>query len=292
MGQNPYLSALTEKYPFRIDQLRIILESIPANVFFKDTQGRYQLASHLCDMLNTGGAGTIVGKTDLEIQPDAALGQKFYQEDMDIVRTGRKMQYIQEMVFGPDTYYYSISKEPVRDENGKLMGIIGIVEDMTEIITLQKQLEAFCYMDRMTGAQNRDYYEKLLEAPPDFRPPLAVVVADCNGLKEVNDRFGHDTGDYLILSTVSNIRRYMTGDSTLIRLGGDEFLVLLPACPEEACRTFLDNVRESEREVRINGTPLSTSFGYAILREGETLSDAVERADRRMYADKRRSKGC
>lgn len=78
---------LDEKYPFSSRQLKIILESIPANVFFKDTKGRYQIVSHLCEMLNTGGRGGIVGKTDLEIWPDPALGRKFYDEDMEIATT-------------------------------------------------------------------------------------------------------------------------------------------------------------------------------------------------------------
>ena len=92
--------SLHEKYPFSLSELKIILESIPANVFFKDTEGRYQVTSHICEMLNTGGQGSIIGKTDLEIQPDPKLGRKFYDEDMEIAQTGKEMRYLQEMVFG------------------------------------------------------------------------------------------------------------------------------------------------------------------------------------------------
>ncbi len=279
--------ALSQKYPFNLRQLRIIIESVPANIFFKDTEGRYQVTSHLCDMLNTGGTGTIVGKTDLDIQPDPALGKKFYEEDMEIVRTRQSMNYLQEMVFGEDTYYYQISKNPVFDDNGELMGIIGIVLDMTENIRLQNELEEFSNIDQMTGAHNRTYYEKLLQSPPNLPCPSAVIMADCNKLKYINDTYGHRSGDYLIQATINSLRQFLGDNCDLIRIGGDEFLMICPGYDEKKCNEFICQQKEHGQTIKVHDTILSTSYGYAIMDSANTsLEDAINLADKRMYEDK------
>ena len=135
---------LNGKYPISKETLVILMDAIPANVFFKDTSCRYQMASHICQMINSGGDPnlTIFGKTDLEIQPDEKLGRKFYEEDRHIIAEGKSYDYLQAMRFGNDTYYYQITKNPVRDYDGNIIGVVGLINDMTEQIRLQNELEA------------------------------------------------------------------------------------------------------------------------------------------------------
>ena len=143
------------------DNLWHVLDAIDENIFFKDTEGRYALATHVCSMLNSNGdpGFSIFGKTDMDIQVDKELGRKFYEEDMKIIRTGESLKYVQKMQFGPETYYYEITKNPVLDDDGRVMGIIGVIKDMTELIKLQKQLEYYNITDLMTHTFNRFYFE-------------------------------------------------------------------------------------------------------------------------------------
>ena len=77
-------------------ELQCILNAINENIFFKDTNGRYVLSTHVCNMLNSNGDSSfsIYGKTDLDIQPDKTLGKKFYEEDMNIIKTKNNGYYI------------------------------------------------------------------------------------------------------------------------------------------------------------------------------------------------------
>ena len=70
---------------------------------------------------------SIYGKTDLDIQPDKTLGKKFYEEDMNIIKTKNNVNYIEKMQFGEEVFYYQINKNPVLDADGNVMGIVGIV---------------------------------------------------------------------------------------------------------------------------------------------------------------------
>lgn len=93
-------------------ELQCILNAINENIFFKDTNGRYVLSTHVCNMLNSNGDSgfSIYGKTDLDIQPDKTLGKKFYEEDMNIIKTKNNVNYIEKMQFGEEVFYYQIKK--------------------------------------------------------------------------------------------------------------------------------------------------------------------------------------
>ena len=110
-------------------ELQCILNAINENIFFKDTNGRYVLSTHVCNMLNSNcdSSFSIYGKTDLDIQPDKTLGKKFYEEDMNIIKTKNNVNYIEKMQFGEEVFYYQINKNPVLDADGNVMGIVGIV---------------------------------------------------------------------------------------------------------------------------------------------------------------------
>lgn len=273
-------------------ELKRIMEAIPANIFFKDTQARYQLVTKICGMLNGEGEGkTIIGKTDLEVQPDHELGRKFYQEDLELVRNGGEIKYLQKMTFGETDYYYQITKHTVQDAGGSCIGIVGMVEDVTENVLAQQKLEEYSYLDEMTGVYNRSYYERHLKSLKADEYPVAVIMADCNDLKFVNDHYGHEQGDYLLVSTVNNIRRGIRSQDKIFRMGGDEFLVLCPKCNEKGCEALIRRIRKAEKEISINGTAISTSYGYAILSdESGNLEDAIKKADEMMYQEKKRSK--
>ena len=110
-------------------ELQCILNAINENIFFKDTNGRYVLSTHVCNMLISNGDSSfsIYGKTDLDIQPDKTLGKKFYEEDMNIIKTKNNVNYIEKMQFGEEVFYYQIYIYPVLDADGNVMGIVGIV---------------------------------------------------------------------------------------------------------------------------------------------------------------------
>ncbi|MDO4554963.1 MAG: diguanylate cyclase [Lachnospiraceae bacterium] len=178
---------------YTMEDLERIFRAIPANVFFKDTLCRYQIASQVCSMLTEGDADfSIIGKTDLEVQKEPALGKQYYEEDCRLIAEGGQLKYLSEMHFGGQTYYYEIIKRAVYQPDGKILGIIGMVTDRTETIALQHQLRTISLTDALTQLHNRTFFQQYLEnqiTPEQL--PISIIACDCNNLKYINDTFGH-----------------------------------------------------------------------------------------------------
>lgn len=285
------LAKISSKYAYDRVSLQMIIENIPANIFFKDTECRYQIASHVCEMINQMGDPnfSIYGKTDKEIQPDPVLGEKFYNEDCKILETRESMSYLQPMEFLGDTYYYQISKSPVILEDGTIIGVVGLISDMTEQVRLQKELEALSIHDALTGVYNRDYLairEKNFGAREGF--PVSVIVGDSDNLKLVNDSYGHRMGDELIKQTIENFTKAISEEHEIVRLGGDEYLIIIPDCDEDKCKSYIKAIEDVERTSFVENIQVSTSLGYYVINTNkESLMEAIDKADKMMYQTKK-----
>lgn len=284
-----------EKYGGSLDELRNIFETIPMNVFFKDADCRYRLASHVCHMLSGDRPDwTIVGKTDLEVQKDPVLGRQYYAEDRRIVETGVGTSCISKMTFGNEDFYYEIAKEPVFGTNREVIGIVGCVVDVTALEKANQALHEASITDALTGCRNRAYYDEAMRSfwQSDLEDllPATFVVCDCNNLKQVNDRYGHAIGDLMLQEVAVMLRRGAPEGAEVIRMGGDEFLIFCPYTDEAAARELLDALRDDEDRFRYNGKPLSVALGSCTMSSSGDLVQAVRVADERMYEDKKRSR--
>jgi len=161
-------------------------------------------------------------------------------------------------------------------------------------ISARKKAEAYLvYLgkhDVLTGLHNRAHYIDMLNRlERQTVRPISVVLIDINGLKEVNDRLGHDAGDSL-LRRMGEVLKEAAGESHhAARIGGDEFAVLMPRADEQEAATMVESVL---RLLAVNNQfysaiQLSLSIGCASACGGETLEALVRRADQSMYQQKR-----
>lgn len=143
--------------------------------------------------------------------------------------------------------------------------------------------------DSLTGVGNRAAWNEALQAALATRSTsFAVLSFDLDDLKSVNDRFGHATGDAVLRGAANALLTSIRDGDILTRVGGDEFLVLLPASDERGARRILRRVAANTRSWRVTEYSLepAMSAGWAVSSEGpETV---VDRADERMYSVKRR----
>jgi len=279
---------LTGKYDFDKDMLKIIIESIPGNVFFKDTECRYQMVSHVCDELNCGGNNGILGKTDFEVQNDPDLAQFYYDDDKKIIATRTGSHYISEMVFGGISFYYEITKQPVMDAQGNVCGVIGLVTDVTEFRRLQDKLKGISNTDLLTGVYNRNYFEqRIAEVSQTDYSGAAVIMSDTNGLKYLNDHFGHAAGDELLKESTSIMKEVLGDSGEIMRIGGDEFIALCFHCTEDMCKEFIAQIKTKEKTRTIFRFPISNAYGYAAITSlDQSLYAAISDAEKMMYQDK------
>jgi len=276
---------------FTDEMLKNIIHHIPANLFFKDTECRYQLASNVCHHLNgTDENWTIVGKTDLEVQKDPELAKFYYEDDKEIIKTGKGNRYISKMVFYGEDYYYDIIKEPVKDDNGKVIGIVGLVNDVTDRIKLEKELEKINVTDTLTKIKNRNFIDKWLEEKmPEIKFPFSIIAADCNDLKKVNDVYGHDYGDEVIKQTAELLERYLPEKCTPVRVGGDEFVVFCENTSKEEADLMIKKLLNEEKNITIKDYILSVSYGSYTVEEKENFDykEVMRLADESMLNYKR-----
>jgi diguanylate cyclase (GGDEF)-like protein len=144
--------------------------------------------------------------------------------------------------------------------------------------------------DQLTGLGNRAGWDHLLASEEDRRArypkPVSVISADLDGLKAINDRDGHEAGDRAITAAADVLRRTARSVDNVARVGGDEFLILLPETDEAGAERFVQRIRAAALRTMCDGVCLSISLGAATCRPGEALRDTVRRADAAMYASK------
>lgn len=153
--------------------------------------------------------------------------------------------------------------------------------------TIRKQAAT----DELTGCCNRRYaYAALEERMAESRRynmPLAVVYLDLDNLKRTNDSHGHGKGDALIRCLAEHARRTVRETDLVCRMGGDEFLVVLPRCTAECAGRVIQRLRQSFLAAWEHPEQASFSSGVAELEDGDTVDSLIERADRFMYERKR-----
>jgi len=189
-----------------------------------------------------------------------------------------------------------VKLEEIEEENG----VFGVAIDVTEEITKRKKIEVERDMDPLTGLYNRRGLEAQLAELVDEPEKLcycAMVVADADGLKEINDTYGHEKGD-IYLQKIADIIGTVGADKNIAaRQGGDEFVLFLYGYEEEGelleALRMLDFIRKHCLGYLENGLriPLSFSFGYSLGFKELDYPKMLKEADAKMYEDKRGRKG-
>jgi diguanylate cyclase (GGDEF)-like protein len=148
------------------------------------------------------------------------------------------------------------------------------------------------FTDTLTGLYNRRYADDLLKrlvSEAARGRPFSVVALDLDGLKRINDTLGHATGDRVLARIGELLRLQLRGADVPIRLGGDEFLALLPGTREDQAKAVGERLRAAvgDDDWSAVGIPISVSVGAAEWRSGQRGEDVIKAADARLYEAKR-----
>lgn len=200
--------------------------------------------------------------------------------------SGKFMKTIVEVEVTKDKYleeYYT----PIRDKNDQIIGVTVFSEDVTERHTHEQSILHLSYRDTLTNLYNRRYYqEELARLDHEKYYPLTVVFADINGLKIMNDAFGHDAGDELLITVSEELLHVFHRDQRISRIGGDEFAILLPNTTKDKAQSLLDTVKIRLQKILINGMNVTVSFGVATKSDNEDINLILKEAEDDMYAHK------
>ncbi len=197
--------------------------------------------------------------------------------------------------------YWELSTiTPIRNDSGEVINFIGIQEDITLRKQMEEKLRIHATTDNMTGLFNRRFGLEILDKEMQLikrqNGSLVIIFIDANNLKLANDKFGHHEGDSLLLIISESLKKYLRNSDTLCRLGGDEFLIILPDCNIEQASEIWKRIQQNFDEInksKIKPYPVTVSHGFGLYNpksEDIDLDQLVARADEAMYEDKQISK--
>ncbi|POZ63418.1 hypothetical protein C2I19_03460 [Chromobacterium alticapitis] len=194
-----------------------------------------------------------------------------------------------------ELYAELLSISVVRDESGQVQHYIGIFSDITQLKQHEAELDRVAHFDPLTGVANRrllsDRLRQAIVRATRSGKSCAVCFLDLDGFKAVNDQYGHEVGDQLLVAVSGHLKSVLRGDDTLARLGGDEFVVLLSDISStEECMLVLDRILAAvAAPVPVgNGVVNVTgSIGVSLYPQDNVDPDTLLRhADQAMYVAK------
>ena len=178
--------------------------------------------------------------------------------------------------------------EVEQDSTGKISYITGVAQDITERKNTEIEKEYLRTHDLATGLTNRVYFhESISDFDQEDNLPLSVINFDINGLRIINDAFGHEYGNQYIKSVSDILKSIFVDNCFVSRVGGDQFVVVMKNTDKELAEIKAKEVSEIVYAHDINGVRLSISYGIALKSQSEEdINSLFQLSEKEMYSNK------
>ena len=270
------------------ERYRTLVENQGEGVVILDPQGNFTFCNSAAETIfGVPGGGLIRRNLDefieawqlgyLKMRASTIPSREKSMIEIDIVRPDRERRNLIGAI-GPQF-----------DLSGKFIGQFAVFRDNTERKQAEEKLRFLSTHDILTGIYNRAYFEEELARLEKSRMfPISILLIDIDGLKRVNDRYGHPSGDELIKRASGVLASAFRSEDIVARIGGDEFCILLPSTDEKTAEAMVARVRHllEVHNASRPKLPLGMSIGAATARRGEKMTRVLQRADRMMYQEK------
>ncbi len=276
------------------ERLKVTLYSIGDGVIATDNRGRVQVVNQVAEEL-TGWT-----QEEAEGQPLATVFKIFNEctgeagEDpvQKVLRCGQIVGLANHTILKSKkgvSKAIADSAAPIRDQNGQLIGVVLVFRDVTDAREKEAKIEYLSLRDSLTGLHNRAFFEIELDRLGNDPAchPMTLIMGDIDGLKLINDAYGHETGDLVLSRIAKGIRASCRTTDYIARWGGDEFVILLSRTTESAGQKICGRIKETCNQLQVSETALSISLGYAVKTDvQETWQNALKKAEDNMYRSK------
>ncbi len=274
--ENKWLRVLYEKTEDPIAILNAQHQVIDINKAFEDVF-KYKLEEiegrNMDEVMNIGKEDS----ADKSLTEQLLEGKEVQKEGIRYDREGNPVVCIIEGI-------------PVKVDS-ELIGAYAIYKDITERKKHEEKIEYISYHDNLTGLYNRTFLEAEIDRLNVKRQlPISMIMIDLNGLKIINDSYGHNVGDKLLIKTADLLKDIFRDEDIIARWGGDEFVILLNQTEEEIAQSLVERIKNYRATVKLDSgdeLPLSLAVGYAVKRDSSSdIETLFKNAEDMMYKDK------
>jgi diguanylate cyclase (GGDEF)-like protein/PAS domain S-box-containing protein/putative nucleotidyltransferase with HDIG domain len=185
---------------------------------------------------------------------------------------------------------------PVYGKNGVALGAALLMHDASSQVTLEQRVQSLherATRDALTQVANRAEFDRLLQSSVEShlerRLPCSLIISDLDHFKRINDTYGHQAGDEVLVGFGALLRRHCRSGDLVARYGGEEFVMLCPDCDNATATRRAEEIRLELAELpmmAIGGKSVTSSFGVTELQSGDTPETMLRRADRALYQAK------
>ncbi|HKL75152.1 MAG TPA: diguanylate cyclase [Halanaerobiales bacterium] len=282
-----YHEELQKRLELREKHYKKIFESSPAGMMLIDENGIVIRVNQAhCDF--TGyKKQEIEGKSIFE----TVVPKKYIENAKNNIKKimkGKSIEYIGESISKTGDKVYIFFKETkVQLPDGRDC-ILSMQIDYTDYNKQQKKIKYISFHDELTDLYNRSYMEEEMKRLDSKRKlPISIIMIDVNGLKIINDSYGHQKGDEMLKKTAKILRSSIRKEDIVARWAGDEFVILLPETNEKFARKIKERIKKKCNKTDLDKIPISVGVGIAVKEnETEDIYDVLNRADKKMYKNK------
>jgi diguanylate cyclase (GGDEF)-like protein/PAS domain S-box-containing protein len=275
-------------------RLRLITDHVPALISYIDSERRFRFNNRLYGIWLNRPLEQITGRLVSEVyEPEIYAMIEPHIE----AAFGGEQQTFELMA---STRFVRVTYIPDVDDSGRVVGIYGLIHDITKLKQVESELRMLAQFDPLTGLANRRrFVERLDEAIARSERSgqlMALLFLDLDRFKAINDSLGHKAGDLVLQQFARRIEQCVRRTDSVARLAGDEFVVILEALSEAdearvVARKILDAMGEPF-DLEGVSRRITTSIGIAVREPGETDGEALlRRADAALYEAKAAGRG-
>jgi diguanylate cyclase (GGDEF)-like protein/PAS domain S-box-containing protein len=307
-----FLARKGEVVSGELAMLRAVIANLPDTIFVKDAKSRFLMAN-LAAAKNVGAnsGAEVLGKTDFDFFP-RKTAEVFFENEREVLESGLPQVSKEESITDAkgETRYLLTTKVPFINFAGEIVGLIGIGRNVTALKAVEAELERArdelkfkASHDSLTRLLNHEAILEQLEhelarSARDHRP-MAVMLADLDGFKGINDTYGHLVGDEVLREVSCLLQNRVRSYDLIGRYGGEEFLIVLSSC--STADVAMARAEQLRSDLAISSIltargPISTTMSIGVLvtddEQPASVLQVIHDVDAALYAAKQGGRNC
>jgi len=256
-----------------------IFENMDDGLILTDANGNILKLNPASEKIFNTGANKAVGRPFMHLLPG-----------IDIDTYNMALKGKDDLTIGDNgnQSYFDIKQTEISNSKGENLGNVTVMRDITKIRKAEEDIKYLSFYDKLSGVYNRAFFDNELERlNSSHQMPLSLVIGDLNGLKLINDAFGHLYGDELIKKIALILKSCFRKEDIIARWGGDEFSILLPKTSYATTMKIIKRVNKKCKEQSNDMMLVNISTGVATIEKPcENTDKFLMEAEDRMYRHK------